>query len=161
MPILPFESFTITTYLSFDEVIEKLADAIEPPRRGINWTRNLPSKPYRGILSANSFKMSRVISYRNSFLPVIEGRIEPQPEGCLIRISLRLHEFVMAFMIIWLSNVGGIGFLGLIAFIADPKSAAWALIPFGMFLFGYLLCTIPFNLEAKTAKADLTQLLGG
>lgn len=157
--IFPFERFTITTALPPDIVREKLISVVEPPSRNIRWGMTKPDKPYQGKISESYFEISRIINYRNSFIPVIKGRIYPDGTGSKIHIEMTMHPFVMVFMGIWLGIVGQ-GALGML--IAAFSSATFEpayLIPLGMFVFGILLCAIGFRPEANGSKKFLIDLL--
>ncbi|HEY9838440.1 MAG TPA: hypothetical protein V6D27_16265, partial [Vampirovibrionales bacterium] len=104
--MFPSQRFTITTYLSPDEVQKKLIQVVDPPPQGIQFQRQRSEKPYQGQIGEHSFKISRIISYRNSFLPQIEGRIQPHGRGSQIKIEMKLHPIVIIFMCVWLSMVG-------------------------------------------------------
>lgn len=156
--MLTLEKFTIHSSLSTDRVREKLLEVVEP-RKTWRWNRRNPDKPYEGEVGDHSFEMMRIINYRNSFLPVIKGRITPEPMGSKIEIEMSLHPVVFVFMLIWLGMVGQFGVLFLIASIAEGKFEPAALIPVGMFIFGCLLPLIGFKPEAARSKKFFQQLL--
>ena len=50
------------------------------------------TKPqFEGDISPQQFKITRIISYRNSCLPVIRGRFEPTQAGTRIVIDMKMH----------------------------------------------------------------------
>ncbi len=105
MNILPYENLTYKTHLSKDEILKRVRNETEP-KQWIRMTGVFSSgnhKAYEGVVNENSFKISRIIGYRNSFLPRIEGKIEENKESTLIHIKMRLHTFVIVFLAIWLS----------------------------------------------------------
>jgi hypothetical protein len=112
MNLPPYDRFTIKTYLSPEAARAKLERNIEPHKL----IRLLGShdKPYQGAIEGYRFQVTRIIHYRNSFLPVISGEIQPDYGGALVTITMRPHGFVLFFMIIWLGMVG----MGLLTFLA-------------------------------------------
>ena len=73
---LPVESYTLTTKLSVDEVRARIQQNTSPKKdMGFFAPKNNSSKPYEGSITSNSFKISRIINYTNSFLPIITGRV--------------------------------------------------------------------------------------
>jgi hypothetical protein len=159
--LIPFDSLTITTSLTFSETLQRLDEVVTPPKlfRITLPFGPPPAKPYEGTISGNTFKISRIITGRNSFLPMIEGEIYSQPFGCSIKIRMSLHNIVLAFMILWLWTTGFIGMFSLCVWIVD-RSVGPIFIPIlGMFLFGWFLCLIPFKIEAKAARKFLSVLL--
>ncbi|WP_338814353.1 hypothetical protein V9L05_03175 [Bernardetia sp. Wsw4-3y2] len=105
MKYLPYENLTYKTHLSKEEILKRLNNKTEPEQ----WIRmsgvfsSGKHKEYEGVINENSFKISRIIGYRNSFLPRIEGKIEEGKGSTLIHIKMRLHTFVLVFLVIWLS----------------------------------------------------------
>lgn len=158
--LLPFEKLKITTSLTFSQVLQRLDDVVDTPKllRITLPFGALPPKPYEGTIYGKTFKISRIISGRNSFLPFIEGEIYPQPFGCYININMSLHKIVMIFMIFWLWTTGSIGIFALFAWFVEPSIGPIFLPLLGMFIFGLLLCIIPFKIEVKMATKFLVAL---
>jgi hypothetical protein len=105
--ILPFEKYTLISDLSIDEIIKRLEKNIDldntPRFFGIN---SSSGKPYKGKCSENTFSITRVINYRNSFLPLIKGEISVYLNETRINITMRPTLPVLIFASIWLGIVG-------------------------------------------------------
>ena len=106
MGVLPYEHLTIETTLAVEEAQRRLAEAVEP-RNNVRWPFQTRSKPFEGSITGEQFEISRVISYRNSFLPRINGRIRQGSVGATIDITLAMHPVVMIFMAVWLPLIRG------------------------------------------------------
>jgi len=165
---LPFENYTLTSKLPVEEIKRRLADNIEPKKNlrfpGFN---KISNRPYEGQILADTFTISRIINYRNSFLPIITGRISTFLGKTQINVRMRPVTFVLIFMSFWLGAVGlvclGIILTGVIQFkrILQSGFSPMILIPFGMFLFGCLLITLAFKAESKRSKEFLERLFEG
>lgn len=81
MPLLPFDKFRIDTSLTSVEVHNALAAAVEPRKR-FRFGRG--RCPFEGELGIDSFTLTRIISYRNSFIPSIRGRIITTSSGSTV-----------------------------------------------------------------------------
>ncbi|MEG4342453.1 hypothetical protein QUB70_04080 [Microcoleus sp. A003_D6] len=150
--LLPFDSLTISTNLTYSEVLQKLDKIIEPPQKiRMAWQLQKSHKPYQGTFSRNTFKISRIVStYRNSFLPQITGEIHPQPFGCSIQLSMNLHLAVIVFMIVWMSMPVSIGMLALLVWLVDRSVGLILFLPLlGMCIFLWFLSLICFKIEAR------------
>lgn len=165
---LPFENYVLTTELSIDEVYKKLSDNIEPKKTfRISMFNNNSTKPYEGEITKNSFNISRIISYRNSFLPIIHGEISTFLGKTQINIKMRPVIFVLIFMSFWLGIVGLVCLVtllfGLLSFsqILQKGFSPMLLIPFVMFILGSLLTNLAFKAESKKSKEFLATLLIG
>lgn len=165
---LPFENYVLTTRLSAQEVTKRLTDNIDT-RKGIHLS-SLPSnlrKPYKGQIAGSTFKMSRIIHYKNSFLPQIKGQISTFLNDTQISIKMRPVTFVLIFMSLWLGIVAlvclSILLLALfkLSQILHNGFSPSFLIPFGMLIFGAVVPTYSFKSESKKAKEFLEQLLEG
>ncbi|MBW3586575.1 MAG: hypothetical protein KY448_12260 [Cyanobacteria bacterium 0813] len=159
--LIPFESLTITTSLTFSEVLRRLDEVVTFPKvfRIIIPFGPPPAKHYEGTVSGNTFKINRIIIGRHLLFPLIEGNIHSQPFGCSIKIRMSLHKTVIGFMILWLWTTGSIGMFALFAWLVEPSVGAIFLPILGMFIFVWLLCLIPFKIEAKAATKFLSILL--
>ena len=157
MKILPYETFQIQTSLPLDGAIDLMRQNVEPKK----WLRLSRShKLFEGDVSSAGFKIMRIIHYRNSFLPVIQGTFEQGDEGTKINIKMRLHRLVMAFMCFWFGGVG-IGMLAIGSGLVTVKTdhSLVLLIPVGMFLFGWGLTSVSFWVEVKKARRILSKIL--
>jgi len=160
MKYLPFENITYKTKLDSEEIVNKLIEVTEPKKtfrtKGIFGNGN--HKPYEGSINGTSFTINRIIGYRNSFLPRINGIIERDSNGTKIKVKMRLHIFVIVFICIWFGGVGIGGIAVLASLFTNESFEPMALIPFGMLLFGYALVTGGFKVESIKSKKYLAQL---
>ncbi|MEG4034047.1 hypothetical protein QUA03_09490 [Microcoleus sp. S36b_A4] len=158
---IPFETLTITTSLTYSEVLRRLDEVVTPPKvfRIIIPFCQPPAKPYEGTIDGQTFKINRIIIGRHLLFPIIQGYIHNQQFGCSIRIRMSLHTTVIGFLILWLWTTGSIGMFSLFAWLVEPSVGAIFLPILGMFIFGWLLCLIPFKIEAKAAIKFLSILL--
>ncbi|MFT3705126.1 MAG: hypothetical protein QM802_22355 [Agriterribacter sp.] len=165
--ILPFENYVLTTNLSVEEVLKRMADNIQP-KEGFKFfagfNRNY-AKPYTGYIIGRTFTMNRNINYRNSFLPVITGQIVIVSGKTAVKIKMQLGTVVLIFMSFWLGVIGLVCIGILVAgfsehgqVFSNEFSPAF-LIPFGMLVFGCLLTHFGFKGESKKSKAFLANLL--
>lgn len=159
MLFIPYERLMIMTGLSVNEAAAALAESVEPKR----WWRNPFSrdhKRYQGQVTPDGFEFTRIIHHRNSFLPVIKGQLQPAVRGTLVQLTLSLHPAVLVFWSLWMTTIGLGALLGVASWLTTPGEPA-RLIPLGMFIFGYLLCTLCFNWEARKERQFLAELLTG
>ncbi|MEG4850778.1 hypothetical protein QUB10_07700 [Microcoleus sp. B5-D4] len=158
---IPFESLTITTSLTYSEVLRRLDEVVTPPKvfRIIIPFGQPPAKPYEGTIYGKKFKINRIIIGRHLLFPIIQGDIHNQQFGCSIRIRMSLHTTVIGILILWLWTTGSIGMFSLFAWLVEPSVGAIFLPILGMFICGWLLCLIPFKIEAKAATKFLAILL--
>ena len=162
---LPFENYVIISKLSVEEVTRRLTDNIEPKKYlRLSVFNKGSNKPYEGQILGDTFTINRIINYRNSFLPVITGHISTFLGKTQINVKMKPVTFVLIFISLWLGIVGlicfGIILVGLIQFkqVLQNGFSPMILIPFGFFLFGFLLINLAFKAESKKSKEFLDRL---
>jgi hypothetical protein len=103
--------------------------------------------PFIGTVYEDSFRVRRDIRYRNSFLPMVWGRLESIPSGTRVFVTMFIHPLVALFMVFW---------LGMVAHWAS-RSSPGSFIVWGMFAFGIVLTAAGFFPEAIKAKNLITK----
>ncbi|WP_181186453.1 hypothetical protein [Orenia metallireducens] len=145
---MPYKKLEIKTDLSTGELKKKIEENIE-----INMLKGSffydSDKKFKGTIIDNHFFISRIIKYKNSFLPIVDGVIHPDNSGSTIKITMRLNKFVLVFGVLWIG-------LMLINFL-NPEFES--LIIFAIFIFAYLLCMVLFNIEVKKASTLFENLI--
>jgi hypothetical protein len=150
---LPYRRFTISSRLSLDEARRRIASNIEPMKR-IRWSGR-SEKPYEGEATMEGFRMRRIINYRNSFLPLIRGQWSTRLGKSQLDVTMRLHHFVPAFMVIWCAFL-----LPVINAMRSSENPQW-LMPAAMLLIPYPMAAIAFGVEAAKSQRFLLELLEG
>jgi hypothetical protein len=155
MKWLPYESWEVQSPLSADGLVRGMTKRIGPAK-WFGWAR--AHTPLQGQVHAGGFLVSRVIAYRNSFLPCIHGTFIPSDRGTTIRIRMMPHIVVIVFMACWFGMLGLFGLVGLFVLIAEGN---WILLLVcgGMGAFALLLVYGGFWAEAGKAKDLLSQVL--
>jgi len=152
---LPNDEFTIVTPDSLPIILERLSANVEPPKAlRVSKKHAL----YQGSIGSEGFQISRIIHYRNSFLPTIRGRYEVQSHQTLIHVQMSLHPFVMAFLglwfLFWYSAVVPITLTG-----AMPHYMAALFL--GMPMLMLVIFWVAFWAEANRSRAELTKIVQG
>lgn len=153
---LPYETWTEQSSLDPPALAEELRKRIHKPKIRFSLFSET-GKGLEGRVFKKSFEVHRAIGYRNSFLPIISGRLIPHAGGTKVRIKMTLHPFVLAFLF----YAGG--FLGIMAaavfFGSDHAYEPSALPPFlGMGGFMALLTYGGFFAEAGRSRALAEEL---
>ncbi len=173
MFFIPYGHIPVKSKLRSDEIERRLTDQLEPPRIVSGMFRE-SHKYFQGSFENGEFKISRILNYRNSFRPVILGKLEPAFDHTDIELTLRLDYAVLAFMLfIFFSYI--VGFLmpiftlylqpmvlgqntEVLQYFPAGYWLRYLLSSLGGFSFFYLFIMIPFNIEANKAIKYLDQL---
>jgi len=159
MKFLPTENITYKTKLKEEQIMGRLSDLIEPEktfRFGIFSSGS--TKSYEGQINAGTFDIKRIIGYRNSFLPRINGIIEKDYDGINIKVKMRLPVFVIVFLCFWCGGVGLACIVILTQSFGNSEFNPATLIPFGMLLFVYGLTMVAFKFESNKSKRDFQRI---
>ncbi len=149
--LVPFRRFHLDAVATPEIVVERLRKEVRP-KPGLDeysrvmWKSAKPEGPvFIGKIEGYTFRIQQVVRGRNSFIPLIWGRIEPTQSGTRIDVTMFMHPFVFAFTLFWLGAVG-------YALWMNP----WVpdLI---MFVFGLTLSVGGFYWEAAKAKRLLSR----
>ena len=157
MTFLPFETIVIETPLTKEETISNLSKSIEP-EKSFRFFNKSDTKDFEGQLRGNEFEIKRIISYRNSFLPIIKGRLQTFGTGTRVTVNMRLHAAVIIFMAVWF---GGVGLFFLASLLGLKDNGDTILFPLGMLLFGYALTMGGYLFESYRTKEILTDITKG
>ena len=114
---------------------------------------------YEGTVSESGFEISRIIFYRNSFLPVITGTVRKQAFGTEIDLTLRLNLAVLIFGFIWMGIISLVCVGALFVTLLTGATDGRLLMPFGMWLFGFILFLGGFKAESIRSRKHLIKLL--
>ncbi len=155
--ILPYRKFTYNSPLSENEIRNRLncltraANAFR-----VKYYPNIKTSDYTGDIYEHAFFITRLISYRNSFIPAISGKMNPIATGTTVTVTMKLHLGIMI--------VGGIVGNGLllamlVTLFTNPLNFPGpATVPFAVLIGFALIATIPFAIEADIAKKDLSRI---
>lgn len=159
--IIPIQKYILVTKLNENEVLKRLNDIVDARPKTTMMGMTFPhgvSTPYTGIVQGRHFEMSRVINYKNSFLPVITGDVESFLGKTEVKIKMSPHIGVLLFCAFWMFMVT-MACLFVTYIMIQNGFEPMMLIPFGMAIFGTLLFTLPFRMEAKKSRLFLADLL--
>ena len=149
--LLPWRHFAIETTLAPEEVEATLLEHLGA------------DKGWNGTVGEGTFSIGRRIGYKNSFLPLVTGRIEPlhpdRAAGARVHVRMSMHVAVRIFMAVW------IGFASLLAsaFVVIALKAPGPLdlaqlAPLGFPLLGLALMLGGFAPEARRAETFLRSI---
>jgi hypothetical protein len=156
---LPWRRFEIDTHLTPGQCAHALRAIVEPRRR-FRWPIGPRLNNFEGEVTPEGFSITRIIRYRNSFLPMISGGFRDQSGGTHVTMRMRPHWFSLGFWMIWMAACVAIA--AIVQFIAaDAQRLTVSAFLAAMFVFGYLLCTVSFGIEAEKARLLLTDALTG
>ena len=155
MKLLPFERFQIETGLTVEEVHALLSEHVGRAELLFQFG----DKRFCGVLYPQSFKISRSIKYRNSFLPVLTGEFEATDKGTIIEITSRMNFLVMAFLILIVLVAFFIAFVVGIALLLNENEPTALLMGLAFLLIGVVWPILSYWSEEEKAKAALHEIL--
>src|SRR2546425_2497227 len=107
---MPIYWFELEARLGTQAAIARIKELVGPPRSfwtGFSFAAgDDATPPFIGKIEGDSFRVRRDIHYRNSFLPLVWGRISSVPMGTHISVTMFLHPIVALFMAVLFFGVG-------------------------------------------------------
>jgi hypothetical protein len=140
----PSDRVEIETTLAPEAIVAALSSRIEPRKR---LRSSSAQAPFQGEIARDGFRITRLIHYRNAFLPVVTGRFRGGPDGTRVNIRLSLRPAVAALLGIW---CGGLA-LAMVAALGGGQLPLVAL-PLGMLVTGWSLVSAGFWPEATKQR---------
>jgi hypothetical protein len=150
----PFRRFEFSTLMSREHVVKALQHVVEPTR--FEWWPSKRRGYFEGYVNIERFKFSRIIRYRNSFLPIVDGTLRGEAPETTVTLRMRMAWPVI---VLWLGMLGtqvsslATGF---------PQITGWVGTTSGLIegmAFLYLMASIGFGVEARIAMKRLSELL--
>ena len=164
MILIPYEKQEIPSEKSPDEVMEGIKD-ITQEQEHLSFTaiRFMLSdkKKFAGEIGEDSFRISRIIIGRNSFLPVIKGKVEKTDDGSKTMLEMDLSKITAGFMAIVFLIILIAAIVPLFIEGFTPKTSEQLLVWAGIFLAIFAFMTISFRLELGKAKKLLNDVFKG
>jgi hypothetical protein len=151
----PFRRFEILTPMSPARATKVLQEIVEPSK-AFRWPYSKNHRYFEGTVDRDRFKISRILGYRNSFVPIIEGSFRSDDSQTIATLNMRMAWpvmvlwFGMMMLMLWPSVVGDshmMRFHGSQTFLIK------------MILFLYLLASVGFAFEVRMAMKRLVSLL--
>lgn len=164
MKLFPCQSSVFVSGYTADEIAHKLEAAIKPAKIkedvfSEHWllpARSLEQNyPFRGAIQEAGFRISRKVTYPESFMPVIDGKIESTSKGCILFIDYNLLKGTRFFMSV--SLVFAL-FLGMFFLLAE-RNLWYFLASLGFIGVGYGVTWLSFQQKVKMCKELLEEVL--
>lgn len=150
--LIPYRRLSLNTRLSVEQTMSLLQESVAPvPSISLRWTSKA-TKPFEGTVSPTGFTIFRTIRYRNSFLPILNGRFAATPTGTVITVNMTISPLVAAVGLLMIMSLGPI----LLSALARQFDLGLALLLLGI----YVVMMIAFGYEANRAEAQLKQIFG-
>jgi hypothetical protein len=149
--LLPFHRFEINSPLDRQAALAAMAAHTED-RKWFRWRwpNSKNDDRFEGQLNADGFHVRRIIGYRNSFLPVVDGVVHASGRGSRVEITMRPFVFVVALV--------GITSLPIFSIAISTGDSLGFLIAGGLLLFIYAMTMGGFWLEAAKQEQTLRQI---
>jgi hypothetical protein len=146
------------TRLSPGDVEEVLRKLVRPK---VSFFHDLNSRsdagpPFIGWVEGNRFKFRRVITHRNSFLPIVSGRVISVEGGAVVRATLRLAPAVAIVMTLWMT-MGAYAAIQRLPRAWQNSDVTGIIVAVGLPIFGLVLTFSGFLPEKRKAVRLLSE----
>jgi hypothetical protein len=151
------EKITYRTDLPADEVLDRVNSIAEPVRmiRTVFGKRN---KDYEGHVIDNKFYISRIIRYKNSLLPKIQGEVISNANGSTINIKMEPVIPGIIILILFACIFSYMVYNSVWPVLNGAANTTLQLPLLIVLLLLYPIIIAVYNYEASIAKRDLKHL---
>jgi hypothetical protein len=160
---IPYEKLTLICPYRSKEVLDLIADKTEMDRslkrQFLERIKMRSDYMFEGKITDKGFEITRIIFYRNSFLPVMIGEVRDQSFGSEIDLTLRMNWLVIIFGIVWMGVISMICISLLFTSLFAWNFDSLFMMPFGMWFFGAILFWGGFKFESIRSRNGLMNLL--
>lgn len=148
MNLLPHYSETLVSPLSKEEVISQL-------NKVTFWVNYLDKRTqqnqdafFNGIVGQDEFKLSKIVDRGDTFLPLILGKVEETPRGCILFLEYKLFPGAIFFLSFWTVIL-----LAIAAFyILINPNYFYATVAVGLTAINYFIALFFFNRQVKNSR---------
>ncbi len=156
IPLIPYRRFELATSLEPGTVATRVAGNLSA-RRSF-WDRITGhGRGFEGEVTSERFRFSRIIGYRNSFLPVVRGHIRPDTGGSRVDVTMTIHPAVMLFLVFWGVGFGAGAVAALVATLQGGTTGD--LVVVAVVPIAYVVITLAFGIEALKAERFIRAML--
>jgi len=155
---LPYESYTLTTKFSAEEVEKRLIENVEYKKGFKFFGASSGTKDYKGFCENGRFSIQRIIHYNNSFLPKIYGRIVNVNGQSRVVIKMEMAPFALACLCLLLAIVPFLIVLLLIEPSNSFQGVSKNIFAFCFPLSFPVIFVLAFKLESRKSKKFLAKL---
>jgi hypothetical protein len=164
--LLPYENYTIESFLTKEELLLKLLEKTlsaqefvnESDKRAFSFGMKGWSKPYWGYIRKDSFELERLITYHNFGNPKILGLIKQTPYGTAIHIKMKPPDSTSILVGLFLLACSYGLIKKVIQSINENEMLPEVPVAVGMIVFAYLLLLVCFKAESVKTKIFMADL---
>ena len=131
MSLFDAKKYNLDTNDPIEVVLSRLKANVDRDR--IVRVESKQDKSFHGTISSDGFKIRKIVNYRSSYVPTIEGKLIKRTYGTNVRLKVYAHPIVLLFMIIWFSLL--VGFIIMTLLSTFSNTTALIVIPF-LLIFG-------------------------
>lgn len=160
MAFFPFEYYNLYSSMSMEDILQRVSKNVKPGKWYNPFVKK-DARSYKGSVTKNGFKITRILDYGNACRPVITGRFHPETSVTRIRIRMQMNWI---FTVIWLIPLIVLGTFGVfiliphLTSISAPHPWTSSLPIFGIAAFWYAMATLFFKVESSRSKRFLEKL---
>ena len=153
------ESFVLDSTTSNVELIQRLKNHVDDG--SLCRLRNNPfrnKKDFLGEVSEHSFHIRYKFRYSNAlaFSPIMDGRLQQQPNGTKVLVDIRLHPFIIPLTILYITFFL---FAAIVIIFTDAPALPFLPIVIILALIGCFLPHGSFHYDSKRSRRCLEKVL--
>lgn len=155
MKLLPYNSEILVSILSKKEVLSQLSKVTVEVNYLDRMTQQDQNFFFNGIVGQSGFRISKVVNRGDTFLPLLLGKVEETPRGCILFLRYKLFPGAFFFLSFWTVIL-----LAASAFyILITPNYLYATAALGLTALNYFVALFFFNRQVKISREILNKHL--
>jgi len=153
--LLPFHSETLVSALSKKEVLAQLNKVTVEVNYLDRRSQQDQSAFFNGIVGQNGFRISKVVDRGDTFLPLLLGKVEETPRGCILFLQYKFFPGAIFFLSFWTVIL----LITASFYVLVVPNFLYAGIAVVLTAVNYLIALFFFNRQVKSAREVFHKLL--
>jgi hypothetical protein len=155
LKLLPYNSEILVSILSKKEVLSQLSKVTVEVNYLDRMTQQDQNFFFSGIVGQSGFRISKVVNRGDTFLPLLLGKVEETPRGCILFLRYKLFPGAFFFLSFWTVIL-----LAASAFyILITPNYLYATAALGLTALNYFVALFFFNRQVKISREILNKHL--
>jgi hypothetical protein len=153
--LFPYYSETLVSAFSKKEVLSQLNKATVEVNYLDRRSQQDRDSLFNGIVGLSGFRISKVMDRGDTFLPLLLGKVEETPRGCILFLHYKLFPGAIFFLSFWTAILLATGAF----YVFITPNYIYAAIAVGLTILNYLIALFFFNRQVKSSRKIFRKLL--
>jgi hypothetical protein len=146
--LLPYHSEILVSAFSKKEVLSQLNKVTVEVNYLDRRSQQDRDSFFNGIIGQSGFRISKVVNRGDTFLPLLLGKVEETPRGCILFLQYKLFPGAIFFLSFWTVIL----LAAAVFYILATPNYLYATAAIGLTAINYFIALFFFNRQVKSSR---------